>query len=86
MVEAHGHEHTPVLVTEVLDGLDVRPDGIYLDATFGRGGHSRALLARLGPEARVIAIDRDPQSVSRGRALAASRTATSHGPRGAARP
>lgn len=72
MVEDRGHEHTPVLVAEVLDGLHVRPDGIYVDATFGRGGHTRALLQRLGSGARVIVIDRDPQAVSRARELAAT--------------
>jgi 16S rRNA (cytosine1402-N4)-methyltransferase len=67
MVATHGHEHTPVLVREVLDGLDLRSDGVYMDCTFGRGGHTRALLAGLGPRARMIAIDRDPQSVAWGR-------------------
>lgn len=67
MVATHGHEHTPVLVQEVLDGLELRADGVYLDCTFGRGGHTRALLAGLGPRARMIAIDRDPQSVAWGR-------------------
>ena len=67
MVATHGHEHTPVLVAEVLDGLDLRADGVYLDCTFGRGGHTRALLEKLGPRGRMIAIDRDPQSVAWGR-------------------
>jgi 16S rRNA (cytosine1402-N4)-methyltransferase len=66
-----GQAHTPVLVAEVIDGLDVQEDGIYMDCTFGRGGHTRALLEMLGPNARVVAIDRDPQAVAAGRALAA---------------
>jgi 16S rRNA (cytosine1402-N4)-methyltransferase len=61
-------QHRPVLLEEVLAGLNLRPDGIYIDATFGRGGHADALLARLGPEGRLFAIDRDPQAVEAGRA------------------
>jgi len=60
-------EHTPVLLEEVLDGLALRADGRYCDATFGRGGHSGAILRRLGPDGRVIAVDRDPQAVAAGR-------------------
>jgi 16S rRNA (cytosine1402-N4)-methyltransferase len=63
--------HVPVLVEEVVDGLVIDPAGIYLDATAGGGGHSRAILAALGPEGRLIAVDRDPEAVAEtGRALA----------------
>jgi 16S rRNA (cytosine1402-N4)-methyltransferase len=55
--------HRPVLLKEVLDGLAVRPDGIYLDGTFGRGGHAAAILERLGPEGRLYAMDKDPEAV-----------------------
>jgi 16S rRNA (cytosine1402-N4)-methyltransferase len=55
--------HAPVLLTEAIDALNVRPSGLYVDGTFGRGGHSRLLLERLGPEGRVIALDRDPEAV-----------------------
>jgi 16S rRNA (cytosine1402-N4)-methyltransferase len=55
--------HTTVLLAEAVHALVGPLDGIYLDATFGRGGHSRALLQRLGPNARLFAIDRDPQAV-----------------------
>lgn len=55
--------HTPVLVAEVLEALNIKADGVYFDATFGRGGHSAALLQRLGPLGRVVAIDRDPEAV-----------------------
>lgn len=57
-------QHTTVLLAEAIDALVTRPDGVYVDGTFGRGGHSRALLARLGPAGRLIAIDRDPQAVA----------------------
>lgn len=59
-------EHTPVLPEEVLAGLAVRPDGRYCDATFGRGGHTAAILGALGPAGRVIAIDRDPDAIRAG--------------------
>ena len=62
-------EHIPVLLTEALDALAVRPDGIYVDGTFGRGGHSRGLLARLGPAGRLIALDRDPTAIAAGQAI-----------------
>ncbi len=60
--------HAPVLLTEVLEGLNVQPAGRYLDATFGRGGHTAALLARLGPGGTVVALDRDPEAMRAGRA------------------
>ena len=65
-------EHLPVLPDEVLDALGVglRPDGIFVDATFGRGGHSRRILDRLGPKGRLIALDRDADAVEAGRAIA----------------
>jgi len=55
--------HTPVLLDEVLAGLNLKPAGRYCDATFGRGGHTAAILAQLAPEGRVIAIDRDPEAI-----------------------
>jgi 16S rRNA (cytosine1402-N4)-methyltransferase len=55
--------HSAVLLSEAIDALITRPDGIYVDGTFGRGGHSRALLARLSNQGRVIALDRDPQAI-----------------------
>ena len=55
--------HSPVLVHAAVDSLKVRPDGIYVDCTFGRGGHSREILARLGTRGRLIALDRDPAAL-----------------------
>jgi 16S rRNA (cytosine1402-N4)-methyltransferase len=55
--------HVTVLLDEAVTALDIRSDGVYVDATFGRGGHSRAILAKLGPEGRLIALDRDPAAL-----------------------
>ncbi len=51
--------HTTVLLKEAVDALDVKSDGIYVDATFGGGGHSREILSRLGPKGKLIAFDHD---------------------------
>ena len=56
-------QHTSVLLAEAVGALVTTPDGLYLDGTFGRGGHSRAVLDRLSPHGRLVAIDRDPQAV-----------------------
>lgn len=56
-------DHIPVLLQPTVDALLHKPNGVYLDCTFGRGGHSRAILERLGPEGRLYAIDRDPEAV-----------------------
>ncbi|HEV2110413.1 MAG TPA: 16S rRNA (cytosine(1402)-N(4))-methyltransferase RsmH [Gammaproteobacteria bacterium] len=63
--------HRPVLLKEAVDALAVQADGIYMDGTFGRGGHSRGILARLGPQGRLVALDRDPEAHAAARALAA---------------
>lgn len=63
-------QHIPVLLDEVLKHLLIDESGTYVDATFGRGGHTWALLARLGAGGRVVALDRDPQAVAAGTALA----------------
>lgn len=55
--------HTTVLLTQAIDALVTTPDGIYVDGTYGRGGHSRLLLERLSPKGRVVAIDRDLQAI-----------------------
>ena len=56
-------EHIPVLFAEVLEQLAIKPSGVYLDCTFGRGGHSRGILSRLGPEGQLWALDRDPEAI-----------------------
>lgn len=55
--------HFSVLLQESLDGLAIKPDGVYIDGTFGRGGHSGQLLRRLGEEGQLLAIDQDPQAI-----------------------
>lgn len=67
-----GDAHRPVMLEAALAALAVKPQGRYVDATFGRGGHSRALLERLGEEGRVVAFDRDPEAVAAGQVLASS--------------
>jgi 16S rRNA (cytosine1402-N4)-methyltransferase len=57
-------QHTTVLLNEAVEALVTKPDGIYVDATFGRGGHSRLLLSQLGPQGRLIAFDKDPEAVA----------------------
>ena len=72
--------HLPVLATEALDALAIRADGTYVDGTFGRGGHSRLILKRLGPQGRLIALDRDPQAVAAARAITDARFCITHAP------
>ncbi len=65
MTRAPGHQ--PVLLQEAVEGLALRDDGWYVDATYGRGGHSAAVLARLGAQGRLLALDKDSQAVAHGR-------------------
>jgi 16S rRNA (cytosine1402-N4)-methyltransferase len=57
------YAHRPVLLAEVLDALAIQPDGFYVDGTFGRGGHAAAIMDELGPEGRLLAMDKDPEAV-----------------------
>jgi len=66
----HASAHISVLLAETMAALCVKPNGVYLDATFGRGGHSRAILEQLGPTGRLIALDRDPEAIAAGKTLA----------------
>ncbi|MCO5119983.1 MAG: 16S rRNA (cytosine(1402)-N(4))-methyltransferase RsmH [Burkholderiaceae bacterium] len=61
--------HLPVLLEQAVAGLAIRPDGVYVDGTFGRGGHSRRILAELGPTGRLVAIDRDPEAAREAAAI-----------------
>jgi len=70
--------HVPVLAAEVLEALALRPHGTYVDGTFGRGGHSRAILGRLGPRGRLVAIDRDPDAVAAAAQIADPRFSIAH--------
>lgn len=56
--------HQPVLFQESIDALAIKPDGIYVDGTFGRGGHSRGILQQLGANGRLFAFDRDPDAAA----------------------
>jgi 16S rRNA (cytosine1402-N4)-methyltransferase len=66
MTSVSGHQ--PVMLREALEGLALRNDGWYVDATYGRGGHSAEILARLGSHGRLLALDKDPDAVAHGRA------------------
>jgi 16S rRNA (cytosine1402-N4)-methyltransferase len=72
--------HVTVLLSEAVEALNVRGDGVYVDATFGRGGHSRAILSRLGERGRLIALDRDPEAVKAAAEIADPRFVLWHRP------
>ena len=61
------HEHQPVLLEEAINALNIKADGVYVDATFGRGGHSKSILDCLNDSGRLLALDQDPQAVAYGR-------------------
>ena len=73
-------QHLPVLLNEAIEALNIQPDGIYVDATFGRGGHSRAILERLGKKGRVVALDRDLAALEAAKSLADARFSIIHSP------
>jgi 16S rRNA (cytosine1402-N4)-methyltransferase len=71
-------QHTTVLLNEAVEALLTRPDATYVDATFGRGGHSRLLLQRLGPQGRLLAYDKDPEAVQEAARITDPRFAIRH--------
>jgi 16S rRNA (cytosine1402-N4)-methyltransferase len=73
-------QHISVLLNESIDGLAIKPDGTYIDGTFGRGGHSRQILSRLGPDGRLFSIDRDPQAIAEAKTIDDPRFTIIHGP------
>lgn len=73
-------QHVSVLLNESIDGLNIKPDGIYIDGTFGRGGHSRTILSQLGPQGRLYSIDRDPQAIAEAAKIQDPRFTIIHGP------
>ncbi len=70
--------HTTVLLPEAVEALVTQPAGTYVDGTFGRGGHSRAVLARLAPAGRLVAFDKDPQALAEAATVADARFAICH--------
>ncbi|KTR97422.1 MULTISPECIES: 16S rRNA (cytosine(1402)-N(4))-methyltransferase RsmH [Pantoea] len=73
-------KHTTVLLDEAVNGLNIREDGIYIDGTFGRGGHSRLILSQLGAHGQLLAIDRDPQAIAAAAEINDPRFSIVHGP------
>lgn len=69
MTESYS-EHLPVLLNEAVAALAVKADGIYIDGTFGRGGHARAILAQLSDQGRLLGLDKDPAAIAQGQKLA----------------
>ena len=65
--------HATVLLNEAVEALQIKPDGIYVDGTFGRGGHSRLILEKLGPPGKLIALDKDPMAIEEAQAIGDTR-------------
>ncbi|WP_426207206.1 16S rRNA (cytosine(1402)-N(4))-methyltransferase RsmH [Providencia sp. PROV272] len=73
-------KHVTVLLDEAVNGLNIKPNGIYIDGTFGRGGHSRLILSQLNEQGRLIAIDRDPEAIKAAQEIDDPRFMIKHGP------
>ncbi|MEZ9624235.1 16S rRNA (cytosine(1402)-N(4))-methyltransferase RsmH [Aliivibrio fischeri] len=73
-------QHVSVLLHESIDGLAIKSDGIYIDGTFGRGGHSRQILSQLGENGRLYSIDRDPQAIAEAKTITDPKFTIIHGP------
>lgn len=70
---SEGLVHATVLLNEAVEALEIKPDGVYVDGTFGRGGHSRLILQKLGERGRLIALDKDPTAIAAGKAIVDTR-------------
>ena len=79
IVDACLRSHMPVLLHEAVDALSIKPDGIYLDGTFGRGGHAKEVLKRLNSRGLLVAIDKDPQAIIEGKKLESDNFKIFHG-------
>lgn len=79
MVKEVNGEHKPVLLIEAIEQLNIQPDGVYIDATFGRGGHARAILSRLGANGRLYGMDRDIKAIEAAELIKDQRFAVKHG-------
>lgn len=75
---SEGLVHATVLLKEAVEALEIKPDGVYVDGTFGRGGHSRLILEKLGERGRLIALDKDPTAIAAGRAIKDARFQLEH--------
>lgn len=71
-------QHLTVLLREAVEALAIKPAGVYVDATFGRGGHSKAILEQLGPDGRLLALDRDPRAIEAAAAIGDQRLKVVH--------
>lgn len=74
------YQHETVLLNEAVDALNIQPEGVYIDGTFGRGGHSRLILSRLGAKGKLYGIDRDPQAIEVAKSIQDSRFSIIYGP------
>jgi 16S rRNA (cytosine1402-N4)-methyltransferase len=77
---SEGFSHVTVLLEEAVEALDINPEGVYVDGTFGRGGHSRKILALLGERGHLLAMDRDPQAITAGKGIKDGRFTLLHRP------
>ena len=77
---SEGFAHVTVLLDEAVEALSIKTDGIYIDATFGRGGHSRKILSSLGESGRLVSLDRDPQAIAAGKTIQDERFTLVHRP------
>ena len=77
-MQSADHQHITVLLHEAVEGLAIKENGIYIDGTFGRGGHSRLILSKLGEQGRLIATDRDPRAIAQANTIEDARFEIHH--------